>query len=80
MLAPGEQQFEEMKKDFAALLSDWREKKHGWTRKEAAEKLGVSPRTIQDWEQRRADGRARRIPSQMAQAGVLARMREIDKL
>jgi transcriptional regulator with XRE-family HTH domain len=67
-----------MKKDFAELLSDWRQK-HGWTRKEAAEKLGIPFRTMQDWEQRRADGRARRIPSQMAQAGVLARMREIDQ-
>jgi len=65
-------------KDFAGLLSEWREKR-GWTREEAAEKLGIPFRTLQDWEQRRTDGRARRIPSEMAQAGVFARMREIEK-
>ena len=57
--------------DFAQVLLDWRTR-HAWTRKEAAMKLAVSWRTLQDWEQ------GRRIPSQMAQSGVFAQMSKID--
>jgi transcriptional regulator with XRE-family HTH domain len=60
------------KKKFAKLLLDWRTK-HGWSREESAAKLGVSRRTLQEWEQ------GRRVPSEMAQRGVFARMQEIDK-
>jgi DNA-binding transcriptional regulator YiaG len=60
-------------KTFAQVLLDWRTK-HAWTRKEAAMKLAVSWRTLQDWEQ------GRRIPSQMAQSGVFAQMSKIDDI
>jgi ribosome-binding protein aMBF1 (putative translation factor) len=60
------------KEEFARLLLNWRAK-HGWNREESAAKLGVSHRTLQEWEQRR------RVPSGMAQRGVFARMQEIDQ-
>jgi DNA-binding transcriptional regulator YiaG len=56
---------------FGEDLVQWRSR-HAWTRAESAQKLGVSPRTLQEWEQ------GRRVPSQMAQAGVFTRIREID--
>ena len=40
------------KKEFAELLLAWRTK-HDWSREEAAAKLGVSYRTLQEWEQGR---------------------------
>jgi DNA-binding transcriptional regulator YiaG len=60
------------KEEFASLLLKWRSK-HGWTREEAAAKLGVSHRTLQEWEQ------GRRVPSEMAQRGVFARIKEIEE-
>ncbi len=53
-------------------LLKWRTQ-HGWTREEAAAKLGVSRRTLQEWEQ------GRRFPSEMAQRGVFATMQEIEQ-
>jgi len=58
--------------EFSSLLLKWRSK-HCWNRIEAAAKLGVSHRTLQEWEQ------GRRMPSEMAQRGVLARIQEIDR-
>jgi transcriptional regulator with XRE-family HTH domain len=60
------------KEEFAMRLLNWRTRR-GWTREESAAKLGVSRRTLQEWEQ------ARRVPSAMAQRGVFAKMQEIEK-
>ena len=60
------------KEEFARLLLKWRAK-HGWNREESAAKLSVSRRTLQEWEQ------GRRVPSEMAQRGVLARIKEIEQ-
>jgi DNA-binding transcriptional regulator YiaG len=57
---------------FGEDLVQWRSK-YSCKRAEAAEKLDVSPRTVQEWEQ------GRRVPSQMPEAGVFARIREIDE-
>jgi ribosome-binding protein aMBF1 (putative translation factor) len=57
--------------EFASLLLKWRTK-HGWNREESAAKLDVPHRTLQEWEQ------GRRLPSKMAQRGVVSRMEEID--
>ena len=38
--------------EFASLLLKWRAK-HGWNREEAADKLGVPRRTLQEWESRK---------------------------
>ena len=59
------------KEEFASLLLKWRTK-HGWNREESAAKLDVPHRTLQEWEQ------GRRLPSKMAQRGVISRMEEID--
>ena len=59
-------------KEFSSLLLQWRTK-HGWSREEAAVQLGVSYRTLQEWEQ------GRRAPTEMARRGVLASIREIEK-
>ena len=53
-------------------LINWRTER-GWSREESAAKLGVSRRTLQEWEQ------GRRVPSEMAQRGVFARMQEIER-
>jgi DNA-binding transcriptional regulator YiaG len=60
------------KSTFADLLLDWRTR-HAWNREEAAAKLGVSYRTLQEWEQ------GRRVPSEMARFGVMSKMEQIDK-
>ena len=60
------------KQEFAERLLTWRTQR-GWTREESAAKLGVSHRTLQEWEQ------GRRAPSGMAQRGVFARMQEIER-
>ena len=60
------------REEFARRLLKWRTE-HGWTREESAAKLGVSRRTLQEWEQ------ARRVPSEMAQRGVFARIQEIER-
>jgi transcriptional regulator with XRE-family HTH domain len=60
------------KQEFAERLLTWRTQR-GWTREESAAKLGVSRRTLQEWEQ------GRRVPSEMAQRGVFARMQEIER-
>ena len=60
------------KSTFAELLLTWRTK-HAWSREEAAAKLGVSYRTLQEWEQ------GRRVPSEMARFGVMSKMEQIDK-
>jgi transcriptional regulator with XRE-family HTH domain len=60
------------KEEFAMRLLNWRTRR-GWTREESAAKLGVSRRTLQEWEQ------GRRVPSEMAQRGVFARMKEIER-
>jgi DNA-binding transcriptional regulator YiaG len=57
--------------EFASLLLKWRTK-HGWNREESAAKLDVPHRTLQEWEQ------GRRLPSKMAQRGVISRMEEIE--
>jgi len=54
------------------VLLKWRSKR-GWTREEAAAKLGVSRRTLQEWEQ------GRRMPSPMAQQGVFTTTQEIEQ-
>jgi DNA-binding transcriptional regulator YiaG len=59
------------KEEFASLLLKWRTK-HGWNREESAAKLDVPHRTLQEWEQ------GRRLPSKMAQRGVISRMEEIE--
>lgn len=40
-------------KQFAKALQDWRES-NGYTQQEAADKLGVSRRSLENWEQKRA--------------------------
>jgi transcriptional regulator with XRE-family HTH domain len=60
------------KEEFAMRLINWRTER-GWSREESAAKLGVSRRTLQEWEQ------GRRVPSEMAQRGVFARMQEIER-
>jgi transcriptional regulator with XRE-family HTH domain len=60
------------KEEFAKRLLNWRTR-YGWTREESAAKLGVSRRTLQEWEQ------GRRVPSEMAQRGVFTKMQEIEK-
>ena len=51
------------KQDFAERLLTWRTQR-GWTREESAAKLGVSHRTLQEWEQGR---RALQRPSCLAE-------------
>jgi DNA-binding transcriptional regulator YiaG len=63
---------ESEKQTFAELLLAWRTR-HAWSREEAAAKLGVSYRTLQEWEQ------GRRVPSEMARFGVMSKMEQIDK-
>jgi DNA-binding transcriptional regulator YiaG len=60
------------KEEFASLLLKWRTK-HGWSREESAAKLGVPHRTLQEWEQ------GRRLPTMMAQRGVVSRMHELER-
>jgi transcriptional regulator with XRE-family HTH domain len=60
------------KEEFASRLLRWRTQR-GWSREESAAKLCVSHRTLQEWEQ------GRRVPSEMAQRGVFARMQEIER-
>ena len=40
-------------KKFATLLQDWRTR-HNYSQREAAEKLGCSKRSLENWEQKRA--------------------------
>ena len=40
-------------KQFAKTLAAWR-KEYGYTQQEAADKLGVSRRSLENWEQERA--------------------------
>jgi len=60
------------KEEFSSHLLRWRTERD-WSREESAAKLGVSRRTLQEWEQ------GRRVPSEMAQRGVFARMQEIER-
>lgn len=41
---------------FARLLQDWRERK-GYSQRDAANALGISKRTMENWEQERATPR-----------------------
>jgi DNA-binding XRE family transcriptional regulator len=69
---PSSQMNPKGKEEFANLLVKWR-LKHGWNREESAAKLGVPHRTLQEWEQ------GRRLPSKMAQRGVVSRMHELER-
>jgi DNA-binding XRE family transcriptional regulator len=66
------------KQEFAERLLTWRTQR-GWTREESAAKLGVSHRTLQEWEQgRRALQRPSCLAERRKSRGGAAKMTSVD--
>ena len=56
-------------KKFARALQEWRERK-GFSQRDAAEHLGISKRTLENWEQARATPRGYAVVALMKLIGV----------